>query len=95
MSLQATLAKSLRASIVLVMGFEFSNVRQMFAADPWGSYYSSMLAAIRLVLSLRRVQTTLPITLLVSGQRKPEWESVLVKLGVNIIVARALSKEIS
>lgn len=86
MHLQATLATSMRASIVLVMGFEFSNVRQMFAADPWGSYYSSMLAAIRLVLSLRRVQTTLPITLLVSGERKPEWESLLLKLGVNIIV---------
>ena len=68
----------LKASIVLVMDFDPRNVRPAFLRNPWGSYYLNMLTALRLILSLKRVGTRLPITLIVSGERKPEWEALFV-----------------
>lgn len=73
------------SSIVLVMGHDPAAVRPAFTTDHWGSYYASYLTAIRLVLSLRRVHTTLPITLLASGARLPRWEALIASLGVHVL----------
>ena len=61
-----------RASIVLLLNFNPNNTRPQFWSDPWGQYYANVLSALRVVLSLRRVQTTLPVTLVVSGERRAE-----------------------
>ena len=57
------------ASIVLVYGFYRDRVRTWYTADPMRSYLNAMRLMFRLVLSLQRVRTTLPIHLLPSGDR--------------------------
>ena len=57
------------AAIVLVLGFNRSYIRPSFKRDPRASYLDSAQLALRCVLSLRRSNTTLPIRLLVSGER--------------------------
>lgn len=76
---------TLLTSIVLVISFEPATVRPAFQHDAWGSYYAAILGALRLVLSLRRVQTALPISLLVSGLRNASFEALLTQLDVRII----------
>lgn len=72
------------ASIVLVLGFNRSDVRPNFHRDPWQSYVDSTLLLMRCVLSLKRVSTTLPITLLVSGERDAKREAAIARHGVMI-----------
>lgn len=57
-----------------------------------GSYYAQYLFAIRLVLSLRRVHTTLPISLLVSGTRVPRMEQMVTRLGVKVVEGVNISR---
>ena len=85
-------AAAVRASIVLVMGHDPSNVRPQFMSDHWGSYYANCLTAIRLILSLRRVKTQLPIALLASGYRDPRWETLITRLGVTILNGPNISR---
>ena len=67
------------------MDFDPARVRPTFAADPFGSYHLNMLLGLRLVLSLRRVATTLPVTLLASGGRLSKWEELFIRLGVRVV----------
>ena len=73
------------ASIVLVYGFYRDRVRTWYTADPMRSYLNAMRLMFRLVLSLRRVRTTLPIHLLPSGDRFEPFEQWLRAHGVRIL----------
>ena len=57
------------AAIALVLGFNSSHVRPSFRRDPRASYVDSAQLVLRNIISLRRVNTSLPILLLVSGER--------------------------
>jgi hypothetical protein len=70
------------SSIVLVLGFNRTLVRHIYIRDPLRSYENHVRLLTRLVLSLRRVRTRLPIHVLVSGERHAEGERILTGLGV-------------
>ena len=72
------------AAYVLVLGFNRSFVRPSFARDPHASYVDSARLALRSVLSLHRVNSSLPIRLLVSGERDSRIEAVFSSLGVHV-----------
>ena len=60
-------------------------VKHWYMADPFRSYLNSMRLLFRLVLSLRRVGTRLPVHLLLSGERHPPLERWLVQHGVQLL----------
>ena len=80
------------SAIVLVLGFSRDAVRPSFGHDPSRSYVDSTNLVMRCVLSLRRVNTTLPIHLLVSGERDLQREAVIASQGVLIDSATALPR---
>ena len=57
------------AAVVIVYGFDRQRVRKWYSAEPRRSQLNSMTNAFRLVLSLRRVGTTLPIHMLQFGEK--------------------------
>ena len=65
------------AAIALVLGFNSSHVRPSFRRDPRASYVDSAQLVLRNIISLRRVNTSLPILLLVSGERDANFEELL------------------
>ena len=73
------------AAIVLVLGHNRSDVRPQFHQNPDAQYRDSALLVLRCVLSLRRVNTSLPIRLLVSGERERQREAVIASHGVGIV----------
>ena len=72
------------AAIALVLGFNRSYVQPRWGSNPRRSYYDSTELVVRCVLSLQRVNTSLPVHLLVSGERDEHREAVIAALGVTI-----------
>jgi hypothetical protein len=75
------------ATVLIVFDHTPGLVKTWYRINPWKSYVNSMRMIIRLVLSLRRVGTTLPITLWATGERHATFEARLVQLGVHIFTA--------
>lgn len=76
------------ASFVIVYYFNRTRVRYWYRPDPFRSYLNHMRLIARLILSLRDTRTTLPISLLLSGERHITFEEGLVReLGVRILAA--------
>ena len=74
-----------RATILFVLDANASNLRFYFGRAVRKAYASQLSLLVRSVLSLRRVNTTLPIHALVSGERVPSVEERLQQLGVRIL----------
>jgi len=74
-----------RTSIAIVYGFNRTRVRYILAKTPFASYLKDMTLALRLVLSLRAVGTTLPIKMLLSGERHEQYERLFEAQGVTVI----------
>lgn len=60
-------------------------VKHWYMNDPFRSYLNAMRLIFRLVLSLRRVATKLPIYLLISGERHEPFEKWLSEHGVHLL----------
>ena len=71
-----------KAAIVFVLDGNKSTVRFYFGGKVPGAYASQLKLLMRAVLSLKAVQTTLPIKLLASGELYPQAEARLEALGV-------------
>jgi len=71
-------------TIAIIYGFERKRVRYNIKDTTLAAYLKDMTFIMRLVLSLRRVQTRLPIRLFVSGERHQPFEARLAELGVEI-----------
>ena len=76
-------------AIVVALGFNSSLVRFYHSGKPIEAYLSQARLALRLVLSLRRAATALPIALLVSGERWPPVETLFSSHGVAVLPAAA------
>ena len=74
-----------RTAILFVLDANASNLRFFYGRAVRKAYASQLGLLVRAVHSLRRVNTTLPIRLLVSGDRVPSVEERLTQLGVGII----------
>ncbi|EOD07381.1 hypothetical protein EMIHUDRAFT_195122 [Emiliania huxleyi CCMP1516] len=72
------------ATIAILYGFQRERTRNSFTRAPLASYLKDMTLIMRLVLSLRAVDTALPIQLLVSGERHRRFEARLAARGVKI-----------
>eukprot|EP00966_Prymnesium_polylepis_P212812 4928748-Prymnesium_polylepis.1 len=72
------------AAIVIVYAYKPDRVRSLYQQAPLGQYLKDMMLIVRLVLSLRRVGTTLPIHLLLAGERREKFERILRELGVQV-----------
>lgn len=72
-------------AIVTVLGFNSSHVRPSFTRRPFASYIDSVRLVMRLVISLRRVHTELPIVLLASGERHAAYEAAIAAQGVTVV----------
>ena len=79
------------AAIVLVFHHDNATVRYWHIGRPFHSYLHTVRLAIRVVLSLRAVATTLPVKLLLSGERYPMFEEQFTAMGVDIINATPYS----
>ena len=78
--------KAARATILFVVDANASNLRFFYGRAVRKAYASQMALLVRAVLSLRRVNTTLPMHLLASGEvRVPAVEQRLTQLGVGIL----------
>lgn len=74
------------STFLIVYNFQREHVRYWYRADPFRSYLNSMRLISRLIISLRRVGTQLPIHLLMSGERHAGFEQQLVeRLGVGVL----------
>ena len=73
------------AAIVLVLDANASRLRFYFGKDTRKAYTSQAGLLMRLLLSLRAVNTTLPIFVLVSGDRFPAAEKRLAALGATLL----------
>lgn len=80
--------RDLRTAIGIFFGFNRKRVRYVLGPQPFASYLKDITLAMRLVLSLRRVGTQLPIQLHVSGERHARYEAKFVELGVEVVPAR-------
>jgi hypothetical protein len=76
-----------RTSIGIFFGFNRSRVRHVFSSQPFASYLKDIALAMRLVLSLRRVNTRLPIQLHISGERHERYEQKFLEQGVELVPA--------
>lgn len=74
-----------RATILFVVDANASNLRFYFGRAWRKTYTSQFSHIVRAVASLRRVNTTLPINVLVSGERIPAVEAQIAKLGVGFL----------
>ena len=74
-----------KLAIVFVLDGNKSTVRFYFGGKVAGAYASQLKLLVRAVLSLKAVQTTLPIKLLASGERFQQAEARLEALGVGIL----------
>eukprot|EP00967_Tisochrysis_lutea_P094819 scaffold137958_cov34-Tisochrysis_lutea.AAC.2 len=72
-------------AFVVALDFNQTRVRYWYRDDPFESYAASMRLIMRLVLSLRRVKSTLPVVLLASGQRHEGYETRLKEYNVSIL----------
>ena len=77
-----------QSTILLVYGFNASRVRYWYRPDPFRSYLNALRLISRVIMSLRDVDTKLPIHLLLSGERQPAFEAALVEqFGVSLLDA--------
>lgn len=84
-----------RAAILFAIDANASNLRFFYGRLVRKAYTSQIGMLVRSVLSLRRVNTTLPIVLLASGDRVPAVEERLQHgLGVRVLGADAAPKPI-
>ena len=74
-----------RASIVLSLGFNRSWVRPYDSKAPFAAYRFTIRRMVRLLLSLRNVNTTLPVHVMAQGERHSEHEALLALLGARFI----------
>lgn len=72
------------ATVLIVHDHTPNLVKAWYRINPWKSYVNTMRLTLRLALSLRRVGTTLPITLWATGERHALFEERLLELGVTI-----------
>ena len=72
-------------AIAIVYAYEPRYVRDLYRQMPLGQYLRDTMLMVRLVLSLRRVKTTLPIHLYLSGERREKYERLFRALGVRIL----------
>ena len=79
------------AAIVLLYGFDERHTRST-DNNPLREYLRDMMLMLRLVLSLRRVGTTLPIHLYMAGQRYAKYESPFRELGVQVSGAQYIAR---
>lgn len=85
---QQTVALESPSSYIIVAGYNASQVRYWYRADPFRSYLNAARLVTRLVLSLREVGAELPINLLVSGERHAQFDALLSReLRVGVIAA--------
>lgn len=74
------------ATILLVLEHNATKVRYWYRSDPFRSYLNQMRLVMRLLLSLRRVGTRLPVHLLASGERFRDFELRLAaETGVRVL----------
>jgi len=72
-------------AILFVLDGNRSTLRFYFGGKVASAYASQLKLLVRAVLSLQAVQTTLPIRVLVSGERFAQAESRLAALGVGVL----------
>ena len=78
-------------AIVIAYGFHRETVRVYHQSKPLAQYLGDMTMILRLVLSLRRVNTRIPINVYLSGERRAAYEEVLRGAGVDIASATSIS----
>jgi hypothetical protein len=83
----AAVASRPNAAVVIPYSFDRNRVRIMHQKQPLSAYLKDMTLALRLVLSLRRVRTVLPIFLCLSGERRSQYERLFTSLGVSRAVS--------
>lgn len=74
------------AAIVLFYGFDDEHLRRT-NSRPLSQYLKDMMLMLRLVLSLRRVGTALPVRLYMAGQRFAKYEVPFRRLHVHVVGA--------
>ena len=73
-----------RAAIVIAYTFNRTRVRWGFAGKPFASYLKDVSLLARLLFTLQRVNTTLPVGVYLGGERFPQYESRLAALGASL-----------
>lgn len=74
------------STFLIIYSFQPQHVRYWYRSDPFRSYLNAMRLISRVVLSLRHVNTRMPIHLLMSGERHAGFERQLVeRLGVGVL----------
>jgi len=79
------------ATIAIAFHHHNSSVRAWFKAQPINSYLYNVRLLVRLLLSLRSVGTTLPVSVLLSGERHAPFEALLASLGALLVDADAFA----
>ena len=79
-------AAALQVPILLFLSFNASLVRHKYAKKPRIAYRRELNRSANFVQSARKVNTKLPIYIVVGGERNLTAESELIKLGVDGVV---------
>ena len=79
------------ATIAIAFHHHNSSVRAWFKGQPINSYLYNVRLLVRLLLSLRSVGTTLPVSVLLSGERHAPFEALLASLGALLVDADAFA----
>ena len=79
-------AATLQVSILLFLSFNASFVRHKYAKKPRLAYRRELNRIANFVRSARKINTKLPIYIVVGGERNLIAESELIKLGVDGVV---------
>ena len=79
------------ATIAIAYHHSNSTVRPWFKGAPLDSYLHNMRLLVRLLLSLRSVDTALPVRVLLSGERHVAFDALLASLGAKLVDADAFA----
>ena len=79
------------ATIAIAFHHHNSSVRSWFKGQPFNSYLYNVRHIVRLLLSLRGVGTTLPVSVLLSGERHAPFEALFASLGALLVDADAFA----
>ena len=74
------------STFLLVHGFDPTRVRPAFRRNPSGAASTNLFLFVRVVLSLRAVGSSLPITLLAAGANVEEFRRAAADLDVRVVV---------
>ena len=74
------------STFLLVHGFDPTRVRPAFRRNPSGAASTNLFLFVRVVLSLRAVGSSLPITLLAAGAHVEEFRRAAADLDVRVVV---------